>query len=223
MKNITLFIDESGTLPDPKDKVIIVAAVGTCSPRKIETIIKTVRKKGKFKKPIGEIKFYTVGEKTKSLFFKKIIDEDIDIFILIVEKMGRAVPDTPEHFAILSGLLLEDVFAFYPQVQEIFFDRHFHKDKDIEEFNQTLRAFLGKDLPKISHVDSKRDKKVNIADMVAGAVLARETGKDKRFYEMLRKRIMNESRLNWPEAKRRLLKREKILPEPVQAPIQGKK
>lgn len=29
MNKITIFIDESGTLPDPKDPVVIVAAVGT--------------------------------------------------------------------------------------------------------------------------------------------------------------------------------------------------
>ena len=211
MKNITIFVDESGTLPDPKDKVIIVAAIGVGSPEKIETIIKTVRKKGKFKKLTGEVKYYTVGEKTKKLFFEKIVKEDFDIFILIVEKMGRVIPDTPEHFGILSGLLLENVFAFYPQVREVIFDRHFHKDKDIEKFNQVLEKFLGRDLPKINHVDSTRNKKVNVADMVAGAVLAKETGKDIRFYEIFRKRIVNKSRLNWPEAKRKLFKRQKKL------------
>ena len=33
---MTVFIDESGTLPDPKDRVVIVAAVGTATPRKIK-------------------------------------------------------------------------------------------------------------------------------------------------------------------------------------------
>src|SRR3972149_11259622 len=211
MKNITVFIDESGTLPDPKDKVIIVAAVGVSSPEKIELIIKSGRKRGKFRRPTGEIKFYTAGEKTKSLFFTKIAEENFDIFILTIDKKGRTIPDTPEHFAILSGLLLEDIFAFYSHIQEIIFDRHFHKETDIEKFNQILKDFLGRDLPKISHVDSKRNKRVNIADMVAGAVLAKETGKDRRFYEMFRKRVVKESRLNWPAAKRKLFRRSKKL------------
>jgi len=203
----TLFIDESGTLPDPKDKVVIVAAVGTHSPERIERIMKSVRKRGKFKKPTGELKFYTVGEKTKKLFFQKIAEEDFDIFVLTVEKLGRAVPDTPEHFAILCGLLLNDVFAFCPKIRKIVFDRHFHKDKDIKKFNQILKQFLKKDLPEISHVDSKRNKKVNIADMIAGAVLAKETGKNAHFYEMFKKKIVSESKINWPEAKRRLFQK----------------
>lgn len=206
MTNTTLFVDESGTLPDPKDKVIIVAAVGTYLPKIIETIITTVRKKGRFKKPIGEIKFYNVGEKTKKLFFKEIIAKDFDIFVLIIDKMGRVIPDTPKHFAILSGLLLKETLSFYPKVEHIVFDRHFHKDKDIEEFNHALNVFLNQELPKIEHVDSQKNKKVNIADMVAGAVLAKETGKDTTFYEIIKKKIISETKLNWPEAKRKLLK-----------------
>lgn len=207
MESVTLFVDESGTLPDPKDKVIVVAAVGTYLPKEIEAIIKTVRKKGRFKKPVGEIKFYNVGERTKNLFFKKIAAKDFDIFILIIDKMGRMIADTPKHFAVLSGLLLKEVFSFYPTIEHIVFDRHFHQDKDIEEFNHTLNDFLNQELPKIEHVDSQKNKKVNIADMVAGAVLAKETGKNSCLYEIFKKRIISETKLNWPEAKRKLLGR----------------
>lgn len=217
-----LFLDESGTLPDSKDKVIVVAAVGFYSPRKIETIIKSVRKKGKFKKPVGELKFYNVGEKSKELFFRKIVAENFDIFILIVEKMGRKISDTPEHFAILSGLLIKEAISFYSKIEQIIFDRHYHRDTDITKFNRVLRDFLNQDLPSIEHVDSQKDKKVNVADMVAGAVLAKETGKNYTFYEIFKERIISEMRLNWPEAKRRLFCRIKNLPEPVQTPIQGK-
>lgn len=62
-------------------------------------------------------------------------------------------------------------------------------------------------MPKINHVDSKKDKNVNIADMIAGAVLAKETGKNKHFYEIFKNRIINESKLNWPEVKRKLFQK----------------
>jgi len=206
---ITVFIDESGTLPDPKDRVVIVAAVGTTAPAKIELIIKKVRENGKFKRKTGELKFYTTGERSKTIFFEKVTKENFDIFILIVEKMGRKIPDTPQHFAILCWLLLTDVFNFYPQVKKIIFDRHFHRNKDLERFNQFLKGFLGK-LPKISHVDSQKEQRVNIADMVAGAVLAKETGKEKKFYQMFKKQIISETKINWPEAKRKLFKTKKL-------------
>jgi len=41
---VYIFIDESGTLPDPKDKVVIVAAVGTKLPEKLIKVSRSVRK-----------------------------------------------------------------------------------------------------------------------------------------------------------------------------------
>lgn len=205
MKRVTVFIDESGTLPDPKDRVIVVAAVGTKIPSRIEAIIKEVRKKWKFRKQIGELKFYAAGDKTKTAFLRKIAKEKFDIFILTVEKMGRRIPDTPKHFAILCWLLLTDVFSFYPEVNKIIFDRHFHKDEDIEKFNQFLKNLMGK-LPKVEHVDSQKDKRVNVADMIAGTVLAKVTGKEEKFYQMVKKQVISETKINWPEAKRKLFR-----------------
>ena len=205
----TIFIDESGTLPDIKDKVIIVAAVGTNKPVLVEKVLKVVQKKGKLRKQTGELKFYTAGEKTKLLFFKKLTKENIDIFVLIVEKMGRKIPETPEHFAILCWLLLNDVLSFYVDVSEVIFDRHFSQNYDIEKFNLVINKFLPNSLT-IKHVDSKKDKRVNIADMVAGAVLAYETGKNIEYYKMLEKQIISEKRINWAEGKRKFLAKKKL-------------
>ena len=44
MAEITIFVDESGTLPDPKDQVVIVAAVGTNFPQLLIRVSKSVRK-----------------------------------------------------------------------------------------------------------------------------------------------------------------------------------
>lgn len=209
MKKTVVFIDESGTLPDIKDKVIVIAAVGTTSPEIIGKIIKFASKKGKLRRQTGELKFYTAGNKTKLSFFKSISSENLDIFVLIVEKLGRKIPDTPEHFAVLCGLLLNDLLSFYSEIAEVIFDKHFSRSNDIEKFNKFLTNFL---LIKLhfTHVDSKKDNRVNIADMIAGAVLANETGKSTEFYGMLEKRIISEKRLNWIEAKRKYLANKKL-------------
>ena len=213
----TIFIDESGTLPDIKDKVIVIAAVGTNNPAMIDNIFKTLQKKEKLRKQTGELKFYTAGDKTKHLFFENFMKEDFEIFVLEVEKMGRKIPDTPEHFAFLCWLLLNDVFSFYSNINEIIFDRHFSKKNDIEQFNKFLRQLIPQ-LPNISHVDSKKTKRVNIADMIAGAILANETGRNNKYYKMFEKQIVSEKKLNWVEAKRSLLNK-KNLSEPMQASI----
>jgi len=67
MKKVTIYIDESGTLPDPNDKLVVVAAVGTPSPERIDIILKQAKKKTSLKKSTGELKFYTAGDKTKKL------------------------------------------------------------------------------------------------------------------------------------------------------------
>ena len=210
MKNIVVFIDESGTLPDPKDKVIVIGAVGTKTPERIEKIIKGIQRKTKLKKKTGELKFYTSGDKTKQLFFERIAKEEIDIFILPIDKMGRKIPDNYENYAILCWFLLEDVFDFYKEVGQIIFDRHFSKLQDINSFNRRLEDLLQRAL-KIAHVDSKKDKKVNVADMIAGAFLAKETGKEQGFYNLVKNKIVSERRLNWPAGKRKLFEQQKLV------------
>ncbi len=195
---IYVYIDESGTLPDPKDRVIVVAAVGTTSPSQVEDIYK-----GKI-----ELKFYTAGEKTKLAVLIKIAQKNFAIFVLIVDKKGRKVPDSPENFATISWLLMEDVLDFYTDVTEIIFDKHFTSEKKIEEFNTTLIGQLKRQV-KIEHVDSRFNKGVNIADMIAGAVLANETNKGSKFYDLIVNEVISVKKLNWPEAKRRFFDKKK--------------
>jgi len=200
---VAVFIYESGTLPDSRDKIIVIAAVGTKTPERLEKIIKEIQAQTKLKKRAGELKFYTAGDKTKRLFFERIAKEEINIFILSVDKMGRKITDNYENYAVLCWILLEDVFSFYKEVWQIIIDRHFSKLQDINNFNNLLEDLLQRSL-KVMHVDSKKDKKVNGADMIAGAVLAKETGKEKEFYKLMKNKIVSERRLNWPTAKRRL-------------------
>lgn len=205
----TIYIDESGTLPDIKDQVIVVAAVGTKLPNQLSLLFNKLRKRLKKKSKLSEIKFYTSGDRTKEIFFKHLIKEDLGIFVLIVDKKGRKIPDTPKHFALLCWLLLNEVANFYPEIKEIVFDRHFHQKEDLETFNDFLGELLGFQVI-FKHVDSQQIKEVNTADMIAGAVLAYIRGRNSQFYEIFKEKIVSETRINWPEARRRLLIKEKL-------------
>lgn len=207
--NFQIFIDESGTLSDTKDKVIVVAAVGTSNPMMVEKLFLKYIKKEKLNKHIDELKFYTAGDKTKKLFLQDIVDNDFNIFILEVEKMGRKIADTPQHFAFLCCLLLSDVLSFYPILDQIVIDRHFQREYDIKLFNKYLNNLVP-NLPNILHVDSKVDRRVNVADMIAGAVLAFESGKSKDYYQIIKQQIISEKRLNWVEAKRRFVNKKLV-------------
>jgi len=203
-----VFIDESGTLPDPKDKVIILAALITARPEELPKLFKGLQKKGQ-KSKTNEIKFYSAGEKTKVIFFERLAREKLDLFLLTVEKMGRKIPDTPRHFALLSWILLRDVLTFRPQTAEVFFDRHFAVNNDLKKFNETLSSLLQKRLV-LKHVDSKKDPRINAADMAASATLAFRTGRQPRFYEMLRPKIVSDKNLNWAQVKQEFFANKKL-------------
>lgn len=205
-KSKTIFIDESGTLPDPKDKVVIIAAIGTQIPRELAEINKKVRKKIRgYKKPeeIIEIKFYQAGDRTKKEFLNELVKYNLDIFVLIIEKNNQKIKDSPENFALLCYILLKECLIFYQdKVEEIIFDRHFHRQKDQQLFNQILESLLKKKY-NFKHFDSINHPEINTADMVAGSLLWKYTDKNKEFYEIIRERIVSEMVINWKEAKRK--------------------
>ena len=206
MKPILVFIDESGTLSDPNDKVVIVAAVGTDKPEKMEQIVKNIQRKSRLRRNTGELKFYTAGDRSKSLFFKEFKKYQFDIFVLIIDKIGRKIKDSPQNYATICWVLLIDILSFYSRIEEIILDRHFHSNKDIKVFDQHIKRLLNSS-PKIRHVDSKKDKRVNVADMIAGALLSKETGRNTDYYKIFANKIVIEKRIAWNEAKRKFFEK----------------
>lgn len=205
MRKIRISIDESGTLPDPKDRVVIIAAVGIDNLALTDRVHKSIRKSLRKKsKAVNEIKFYLSGEKTKLAYLRDLASQNIGIFILIVEKNGQKIADTSENFAVLCWLLLEECFLFYKEreIKEIIFDRHFHREKDQEKFNKILNHLLRREFAFV-HVDSKTNPFVNASDMIAGSVLWYCTGKSTQFYQLIKEKIISEKHINWKEAKRK--------------------
>lgn len=212
MKKISIYIDESGTLPDIKDKVIILAAVGSTNSGEILDIIKSLRKDLKNKKELTEeIKFYNSGQKTKTKFLTELSNTQIEIFVLILDKNEQKISDTPQNYAILSWLLIQECLVFYKKedIEELIFDRHFHRDVDIKKFNKLFYDLMKIRFP-ISHVNSKENPLVNMADMIAGAVFSDKTEKSDRFYKIIKNRIISEVTLNWKEAKRKIFAKKNV-------------
>lgn len=212
MKKISIYIDESGTLPDIKDKVIILVAVGFTNSGEILSIIKSLREDLKNKKELTEeIKFYNSGQKTKTKFLTKLSNTQIEMFILVIDKNDQKIPDTPQNYAILSWLLIQECLVFYKKedIEELIFDRHFHRDIDIKKFNKLFYDLMKIRFP-ISHVNSKENPLVNIADMVAGAVFSDKTGKSNKYYKIIKDRIISEVTLNWKEAKRKIFAKKNV-------------
>ena len=199
-KHIFIYVDESGTLPDPKGPVIIIAAVATYSANQLILPKKSIKTK------TGEVKFYNSGENTKKNYLTTLSKLDIQIFALILEKRGQKIPDTPENFAAICSLILHDCLDYYQNsLVSIIFDRHFHKSSDREEFDEIIRKLTSQNIT-ISHVDSLKEPAVNTADMVAGSLLWKQTGKDNQFYKIIKCKIAEEKIVNWKEAKKWFVK-----------------
>ncbi len=196
-----LYIDESGTLPDPNNKIIVLAAIVTNDSNKIIKIIKSIKARNKLRKNTGELKFYTASEKAKKDFFKQLLTTDAEIFILVVNKNKTKIEDSPDNFALLSWILFRDIFDYYSNLKNIIFDKHFSNKQDLDIFNQKLQSIY-RFLPQIEHVDSSKNFAVNSADMIAGCVLANETGKNNELIKIINKKIISFRKIKWKELKR---------------------
>ena len=65
-KQYFILIDESGTLPDIKDRFIIIAGIGLEEIKEGENLIsQTLKSLRQRKNRIKEVKFYYAGERTK--------------------------------------------------------------------------------------------------------------------------------------------------------------
>ena len=210
-----IFIDESGTLPDPKDKFIVICGVAVERVKESENIFSRIRTSLRQRKiKVQEIKFYYAGRNTKWQFLSGLVSANLKIFGLIVDKKGRKIADTPENFGILVAELVNEINLWY-KVKKInlVLDRHFHRKVDEDRLNQLLKSKINKkDLKyQIRHVDSRRNFLVNIADMAAGAILWKYGGKDLQFYNLIKENIIIEKIVNWPEIKRKNLLQNKKL------------
>jgi len=176
---ITIFIDESGTLPDLNDKFIVISGVGIKKIKEAENIhsrvLGSLRRK---KTQLQEIKFYYAGRKTKHQFLSGIVSANFEIFILIVDKKGRKIIDSPENYGLLVADVMNEINFWYKNEKiDFIVDRHFYRKVDQIKFQKILKKQVNKDM-KIKQVDSRQNPLVNIADMVAGATLRKYNSKN---------------------------------------------
>lgn len=211
-KQYFVLIDESGTLPDVKDRFIVIAGVGLKEIKEGENLIsQTLKSLRQGKTRIKEVKFYYAGERTKRQFLSGIVSAGFEIFAAAIDKKGRKISDTPENFALLIGELINEINLWNPEKRlEIIIDRHFCRKEDESDFNKFLKETAGENFDfNIRHADSQQNFIVNIADFAAGAILAKYNKNNFQFYNIIKESILFEKIINWPELKRKNLENSK--------------
>lgn len=199
---MVIFIDESGTLPDVSDRYIVLAALVASNSQGLEKILPKFRKKTPIKgsrkkeKQVIEFKFHYVGDITRRRVLEEIISKNIKIYILIVNKMGRKIKDSPENY----GKLVKSL-TFYlikrENPKKILIDKHFGNKSDTEKLQAILDSISDK--VNFQQVDSVADSRIDLADFVAGANLRKLRTDDKTFYNIISPKITWEKTKKWNE------------------------
>ena len=211
-KQYLVLIDESGTLPDAKDRFVTIAGVGLREIKEGENLIsQTLKSLRREKNKIKEVKFYYAGDRTRRRFLSGMVSAEFEIFTVIIDKKGRKISDTPENFALLVGELISEINLWNPERSlKIIIDRHFCKKDDEFDFNRFFKKSAGKNLDfNIQHTDSQQNFIVNIADFAAGAILAKYNKNNFQFYNIIKENILLEKIINWPELKRKSIENSK--------------
>jgi len=195
-------IDESGALPDPQEKYVAVAVlvVEKGEEHRLKRILKRTRqrlpRKGKRRREWrkAELKFGEVGDKTIRMILQALAEQKVEIYLLVVEKTERPIPDTPQNYAEIVWYILQEAMTHYPDL-EVLIDKHFTQKQKRERFNQLIEAYAGRKVD-IKHVDSQQDSRVNLADFVAGATRYKALGRPE-FFSLFQRRVVLEKKMKW--------------------------
>lgn len=197
---MVIFIDESGTLPDVTDRYIVLTALVADNPAGLEKILPKFRKKIPTKgarrkeRKSPEFKFHYVGDITRKRVLEEIATKEIKVYLLIVDKMGRKIKDTPINFGKLVKNLITSLIK-KEKPNKIYIDKHFGNKANSEDLQAILDSISNQ--VKFHQVDSTIDSRVDLADFVAGATLRKLRVKDETFYNIISSKITWEKTRKW--------------------------
>ncbi len=202
---MVIFIDESGTLADPKDRFVVFAAIVTDNPKVLIKLIPKARKrvppkkKHKRERLVSEFKFRTVGDNTKIRILKSLAKQDINIFAIVIDKKGRKVGDTPANYALIVATLLKNI-AKKMKVDEILIDRHYNQQNKQEDLARELKRLYRRQVS-ITHTDSLTDSRVDLADFAAGAILKSIRDNIHQFKKLIEPKTVSLKMISWKDLK----------------------
>jgi len=208
------FLDESPNLSD-KNLYFCVDIISTSeeTKRKLQKIIKKARRKvvKKKSKPIPEIKFYNSSKKIRTFILSELIKHDVEIIVVIIDKKGRRVKDTPENYGIVVGATIAEYLSTYSSLN-LTVDKKFTNSQQQKDFLHSAQKTIDKLYKGKSSiffnppVDSQKDNIVKLADFVAGAFNAKYNKKDDSYVEIIKDKVKIEKKKSWTVLKKRIVK-----------------
>ena len=191
-----IFIDESGDLGDRGSRYFILAAVLVEDDGSLKKLIKKTRER--YKKEIGrsnEIKGFKTPQNVKKSILKRLNKNDYKAYILIFEKKHKYKfdyeNDNNKLYDILASHLAKIIDIKGPT--SIFIDKTKNKKDKMEEFNELFKGNLNnlKNFPiKISHVDSKDVKGIQIADLISWSTYQCMENNNDEYFSLIKNMVI---------------------------------
>ncbi|MBI4671810.1 MAG: DUF3800 domain-containing protein [Chloroflexi bacterium] len=199
------FVDESGSLPDLSAPVVVVAVlVVDAQDRGLERLIPKIRRglpgKGtrERERQLAELKFFKTSDKTRRQVLLALKQEAVTLFVLVVDKKGFTIPDTPSNHAMLMRQILPYCLERFPHLRRVFLDSHFAREVDERVRSQLIEADFDETIQVLA-IDSMKESRINLADFVAGAVAFAHKHDDARYEELIRSKIAMYRVVRWDE------------------------
>ncbi len=191
-----IFIDESGDLGDKGSKYFILAAILVEDQKTLVNLINKTRRI--YKKDIGqsnEIKGFNSPEKVKRSIFKKLNKKNYKSFILVFDKKYKNrldfKGDNNKLYDILSSYLADMIEI--TDSTYIFIDRTKNKKNKMDEFNSLFENSLdnrGNFPIFIYHVDSKKYKGIQIADLISWSAFQYMENNNEEYFNLIKNKII---------------------------------
>lgn len=207
------FLDESPNLSDSAYFFCVdIISTSERTNKALQNIIKRARRKTVKKqiRQLSEIKFHNSDEKTRKYILTEIAKVNIRIIVLVIDKEGRAIKDTPLNYGIAIGSTVAELLSLYP-VLNITMDKKFSSIKEETESLKVTQEVIEELAPKNKNIvfnpptDSKKEPLLQLADFVAGAMNSKYNNKDNHYAEIIEKRVIKEKKVKWASLKKRIV------------------
>lgn len=204
MRDLSVFVDESGDLGTGRgsSRHLTIGAVATSQPKSVERIPQAVRKrvlrKSLLQKP--ELKFHNSNPDIRRKVLRRLMEiEDTTIAHVTLDKAGapsRLIRNSARLYDELCAELLVGVIGLRRTSGSIhaIFDARPHNRPPSYDFNNRVGTIVENELAKqgslparlrISVLDSRNSRGLQVADFVAGSIQRMWERGDRTYYELL--------------------------------------
>ena len=195
VKEIHIFIDESGDLGKHGLNYFVIAALCTTNPKPIYNLIKRIRQR-KLKKKIkmlSEIKANNSDDEIRKFVLTKLANADCEIHIIIVDKSrvrDYLFARKSKLYNSIAGILIEHAQVGYDDIKVVI-DR---KDassflrKDFDDYIKNIKVKWNAKIS-IEHLVSHQNLGLQAVDFIAWAAHRKQNTSDDGFYKIIEKKV----------------------------------